>query len=96
VLRDRFFDGRRTPGHRDERNERSDLHVIAENRVVDPLEPLDPVDGDRVRPDAHDAGAHLHERDAELLHVRLARGVVKHRPATREDGREKRVFGRGH
>ncbi len=63
--------------------------------MLDPLEPIGAVDGDRVRADAHHPRAHLHERDAELLDVRLARGVADHGTAGREHGGHQGVLGRG-
>ena len=96
MLRHRILDGGRTLRHRDERDQRADLHVVTQDRVIDALQPLDAVDRDRVRPDPDDARTHLHQRHAELLHMGLAGRVVQHGPPLREHRREKRVLRRGH
>ena len=51
------------------------------------------MDGERVRADALDAGAHGDEELREVLHVRLAGGVAEHRRALRRDGGDERVLG---
>ena len=63
--------------------------------MVDPLESLDAIDGDRVRADAYDPRAHLHEGDSELLHVRLACGISDHGAALGEYGGHECVLGGG-
>ena len=51
-------------------------------------------DGQHVRADALDVGAHLHEHPREVLDVRLAGGVADDRRAGRQRGGHQRVLGR--
>ena len=59
-----------------ESDERSDLDVIRTDAVRGAMQRLRAVDGERVRADPLDAGAHRDEESREILHVRLARRVA--------------------
>src|SRR5437867_2525553 len=89
-------DRRLTVRHRDRSNQRANLHVIAEQRVISPVKTLDPIDNECVRPDAADLPAHGNQCLRELLYVRLARRVVESCPPLRYGRCEQGVLGRGH
>ncbi len=69
-----------------EGEEGDDLVVVGVEGENAALERLHPGDGQLARADPRDFRAHRIERGAEILHVRLARGVEQHRLALGEHG----------
>ena len=61
-----------------EADKRTDLDVVGSDCVGGGVEPAlpHPVDGERVGPDAVDAGAAGHEEPRQVLHVGLGSGVA--------------------
>ena len=78
VVRDAVADAQLAAGARRQRDEAADLDVVGPDRVVGPAELLLTVHDHQVGADPLDAGAHLHQQPGQVLHVRLARGVVDH------------------
>jgi hypothetical protein len=64
--------------------------------VIERRKLVAPFDMDHVRARAVDLGAHLVEHAAELLDLRLARGVDERRPPFGQRRRHHQVFGAGH
>ena len=79
-----------------EGGEARDLDVLRADAVRPAAEPLDALDVEDVRADALDPRAERDEEAAEILDVRLARGMADDRLALREHGRHDRVLGRHH
>ena len=79
-----------------ERHEAADLDVVGRDLVLAAVQALGAVDGQQVRADPLDVGAHLHEHAREILDVRLAGGVADHGRARRQRGRHQRVLGGHH
>ena len=96
VVRDRVLDAQLAAGHARERHEAADLDVVGRDVVLAAVQALGAVDGEQVRADALDVGAHLHEHAREVLHVRLGGGVADHGRARRQRGGHQRVLGRHH
>ena len=81
-------------GHRGDRV-RAGLEVVRHHCVVGAAELRHAVNHEPLRPDALDAGAHLSEQPAEVLHVRLAGRVEDLGPAFGAHGRQQDVLGAG-
>ena len=83
-------------GDAGERHEAADLDVVGRDVVLAAVQALGAVDGDQVRADALDVGAHLHEHAREVLHVRLAGRVADDGGAGGERCGHQRVLGGHH
>ena len=79
VIRRRALDRDVGARHSGEADEARHLDVLGADAVRAAAERLDAANAEDVRADAVDLGAERHEEAAEVLHVRLARGVPKHR-----------------
>src|SRR5439155_11409 len=79
-------------GHRGDRV-RAGLKVVPHHRVLGAAELGHAIDHEPLRADALDAGAHLSEQPAEVLHVRLAGRVEDLGPAFGAHGRQQDVLG---
>src|SRR5690606_29887970 len=77
---------------RREADEGADLDVVAPDAVLAPVQALDALDLQDVRPDPRDAGAHRVQHVAEILYVRLGRRVSQPRRPLGEDGRHDGVL----
>ena len=66
------------------------------NLVLAAMEARGAVDGDHVRADALDVGAHLQKHAREVLHVWLASRVADHGGPRGQRSRHERVLGRHH
>ena len=96
VVRHHVADAQLAAGAGGERDEAAHLDVVGPDRVVGAAQLLLAVHDHQVRADALDAGAHLHQQASEVLHVRLAGGVVDHRGAGRQRGGHQGVLGGHH
>ena len=90
------LDAQLAAGHAGERHEAADLDVVGGDLVLAAVQLLRAVDGEQVRADALDVGAHLHEHPREVLHVGLAGGVADHGLPGRQRGGHQGVLGRHH
>src|SRR5207247_10939267 len=80
---------------RAEADEARSLDVIGPDAELSPAEPLDALDPEHVRAGPLDPGAEAGEEAAEILDVRLARGVADHGLAAGRHRRHDRVLGAG-
>jgi hypothetical protein len=78
VLGGYVLDGHVPAGDRGEADEAGDLDVLGADAPLAAVEGLDAVDAEDVRADAVDPRAERLEEAAEILDVRLARGVADH------------------
>ena len=81
-------------GHGRHPDEAPDLDVLGRDPPLATAEARDAADPEHVRLDSLDVGAERDEEAAEILDVRLARGVADHGLAFRENSRHDRVLGR--
>src|SRR5690606_23955772 len=77
-------------------DEGADLDVVTADAILAPVQAIDALDLQDVRPDPRYAGAHRVQHVAEILYVRLGRCVSQPRRPLGEDGRHDRVLGGGH
>ena len=74
----------------------ADLDVLGPDAIRAAAQPVDALDAQDVRADALDLGAERDEEPAEILDMRLARGMADDRLALGEHGRHDRVLGPHH
>lgn len=89
-------DGDVGAGHGGEADEGANFNHVREHAVLCAMQRGDALNGDAIGADAVDAAAHGIEQVAELLHVRLAGGIVDIGGAFGEDGRHDDVGGAGY
>ena len=95
VLRDGVFNFHLAAGDCAEGEEGDDLVVVGADGERAALEFFHAGDGELARAAALDLRAHGDERGAEILHVRLARGVEEHGLAVGEHGGHHEILRRG-
>ncbi len=71
VARHRVLDPQLAASHPGQRDEAADLDVVGRDIVFAAVQAPGAVDGDQVRADPLDVGAHLHEHARQVLDVRL-------------------------
>ena len=83
-------------GHGGQADERGDLHEVRPDRVLAAAEPGDAADREHVGADAFDLGAEPVEEVAQILDMRLGRGVADRGVALGQHGAHHSLLGRGH